>query len=176
MGEIWKRSTDAEGYEISNCGNVRNARTKKVLHPVIRNGYPCIVTKPFGKYSKSVSYSIHRMVAKEFIRNPLNLPQVNHISGNKLDNHVENLEWVTAKENTQHAIQHGLRDGVVTAHTKPVVQISIKGILIQIFSSAPEAAKATGICRSSITNCTCGKSKTAGGFIWKRLADWGRDT
>lgn len=61
---------------------------------------------------KKMSFKIHREVAKAFIPNPDNLPQVNHKDCNKDNNTVSNLEWVTNKENCHHAIRNGLWDNV----------------------------------------------------------------
>jgi hypothetical protein len=61
---------------------------------------------------KARRMSVHRLVAMSFIPNPNNLPQVNHINGNKKDNRVSNLEWVSARDNTLHAITHNLRSNM----------------------------------------------------------------
>jgi len=71
------------------------------------NGYLCVIlqganTKPFNK-------SIHRIMAEAFIPNPCNKPWINHIDGDKHNNNLKNLEWCTAKENSQHAVKTGLR-------------------------------------------------------------------
>ena len=58
---------------------------------------------------KSKDYFVHRLVAKYFVPNPDNLPVVNHKDGNKLNNHADNLEWVTSSENNRHAFATGLK-------------------------------------------------------------------
>ena len=57
-------------------------------------------------------YSVHRLVAEAYILNPLQKEQINHINGNKQDNRIENLEWVTAKENMIKAVEIGLFDNI----------------------------------------------------------------
>jgi len=108
--EKWKDIEGYEGiYQVSNLGGI------KTLNPRYKNK---IILKPYGKsYSniflyknneKRRRYMVHRLVAKAFIPNPENKPMVNHINGVKADNHVSNLEWVTAKENIAHACKLGI--------------------------------------------------------------------
>lgn len=111
--EIWKEIAGAKGFiEVSNEGRVRSLLrgTPRILKTQVDNkGYHRIrVTIEQIK----MSYRVHREVAKAFIDNPSNLPQVNHIDGNKDNNRVSNLEWVTNKENADHAIKNGLWDSV----------------------------------------------------------------
>lgn len=79
-----------DNYYIAEDGTVL-----KAMKPWLNGGYKCV--KLNGKHE-----SIHRLVAKAFIPNPENKPEVNHIDGNKQNNHVSNLEWVTSKENINH--------------------------------------------------------------------------
>ena len=115
--EIWKDIKGYEGlYQVSNRGRVRriffinNVTEKekiKVLTPLKHNrGYLSVSLCKNGKQKMRL---IHRLVAQAFIENKFNKKEINHINGNKKDNRVENLEWVTSKENTKHAIENGLK-------------------------------------------------------------------
>lgn len=116
--EIWKKVTGFETYEVSNFGRVRSLNRQvgckgghtlikkgKILKPFIVGGYYCV-----GLWSKSKTKTsrVSRIEAEAFIPNPENKSQVNHNDGNKLNNHLPNLEWATPRENTQHAIRTGL--------------------------------------------------------------------
>lgn len=105
VNEIRKPYTNYENlYEVSNLGYVSNYR--KILKPyVINAGYKSVKLHSNGKKSGKL---IHRMVAEMFIPNLENKPDVNHKDGNKLNNHVDNLEWCTKSENMTHAVKIGL--------------------------------------------------------------------
>lgn len=101
--EIWNTILGYENYKISNYGNLKNKKTNKIL--LIDKGYYRVSLYNKGK---SKHFSIHRLVAINFLPNIQNKPCVNHIDGNKLNNRVENLEWCTQKENINHAWKNGL--------------------------------------------------------------------
>ena len=102
--EEFKQITEFPNYEVSNFGRIRTP--KMVKTPVYdKDGY---YQTTFFNNGKRKTMKIHRLVAKEFIPNPLNLPQINHKNGIKTDNYIENLEWCTVKENNKHAINTGL--------------------------------------------------------------------
>lgn len=111
MKEIWKgmiyNNIDySDKFLISNQGNVYSKYFNRNIRPHIdQNGYYRWVTKIKGK---PINFGVHRAVACTFIPNPNNLPQVNHKDCNKLHNFVTNLEWVSNKENSDHAIKNGL--------------------------------------------------------------------
>lgn len=99
--EIFKQIDGYEDYEVSTWGRVFNKRTGNFLTPYHRHkGYLRVGLKN----SKGIKhFKVHRLVAKAFIPNPENKPQVNHIDGNPGNNSVTNLERVTNKENREKA-------------------------------------------------------------------------
>lgn len=103
--EEWKQIKDFPNYEISNTGKIRN-QNKKELKPFNQNnGY---VQVQLYKDSFNKRFLVHRLVAKAFIPNNENKKYVNHIDGNKHNNCITNLEWVTNSENILHARRTGL--------------------------------------------------------------------
>lgn len=102
--EIWKDIKDYEGlYQISNLGNIKNLKTNIVKTPSSSNIHSYLVVR-LVKNKKGKCFNAHRLVAQAFIPNPDMLPIVNHIDGNIHNNRVENLEWVTNRQNMFHWI------------------------------------------------------------------------
>lgn len=114
MTEQWKKVHGTHGMvEVSTLGRVRSLLrpTKTVLKlQADKKGYQRVRVTISGE---KMTFKVHREVAKAFIPNPDNKPQVNHIDGNKSNNAVDNLEWVTNLENARHAIKAGLFDSVL---------------------------------------------------------------
>jgi hypothetical protein len=110
---------------------------------------------------------IHRLLAQHFIPNPLNKPQVNHIDGNKQNNALSNLEWVTAAENSQHAVRIGLCDARTTAQSVPIRQLTLDGTLVAEHVSLHEAGRTTGVAWQNISKVVRGIRPKAGGFMWE---------
>jgi hypothetical protein len=96
-----KYEVTEEGSVFSNVGN-----KKELIGKITNGGYRMII---LTVNKKKLYKLVHRIVAEAFIENPLNKPEVNHINGDKTDNRVENLEWVTAQENQLHATKTGLQ-------------------------------------------------------------------
>ena len=146
-----------------------------------KSGY--LSVELFDENGKSKRLLIHRLVAMAYIPNPENLPQVNHIDENPLNNAVSNLEWCTAKYNmnygngakTRHSkIDYTTESRKTTARingakqSKTVLQYSRNGEFIARYNSAAEASRKMGANHSHILECCNGKRyKTVNDFIWK---------
>ncbi len=104
--EIWKDIINYENlYQVSSFGNIKSIKNNKILKQGISWNYLRI---KLYKDNKGKSYSVHRIVAENFIKNKKNKPIINHKDGNKQNNNVKNLEWATYKENQKHAFRTGL--------------------------------------------------------------------
>jgi hypothetical protein len=98
-----------ENYEVNEEGVVRHRSTKRIKHQrIIRGYYYC----DLHFRGKRKNWSVHRIVATHFVKNLDNKPEVNHIDGDKFNNHYSNLEWCTRKENLKHARDNYLIDNI----------------------------------------------------------------
>jgi hypothetical protein len=146
MLEVWKDVIGYEGiYQVSNFGNVKSlgnefSRKERLLKLSFQSkGYLTVVLQ---KYAKRKMVLVHRLVAEHFISNIDNKPQINHINGIKTDNRLENIEWVSHRENLDHAIENNLvlkGDKNPTSKLKENEVITIhdflsKGVCIEILS------------------------------------------
>jgi hypothetical protein len=161
----------AERYQVLPNGTILGRKGKPLkLHPN-KSGYVNVNTWVKGKQK---TYLLHRLVALMYIPNPLNLPEVNHKDGDKLNCHVDNLEWVSRSDNIQHGVTNGLipptwkgKSGSKHPRSKPVYQCDGCGYPIKEFESVRQASKETGIYHNLIYDNLKNKLRSAGGFIWK---------
>lgn len=167
--EVWKDVKGYEGhYQVSNLGNARSldreVLNQGVVQPIkgrilkagIRNGYKSVV---FSLNGKVKNHSMHRLVAEAFIDNEYNLPVVNHIDENKLNNAVNNLEWCTQRENI-------LKSSKQTCKPREVAQYTLDGALVKIWHSASRASKDTPFDDSLIRKCCTGERNKHKGYKW----------
>ena len=185
MREEWKDIEGYEGmYQVSNKGNVKSLERKvwdsrgyyrTVTEKILKTGesgrgYLIVVLCKNGKMK---TCKVHRLVAEAFLENPQGLPEVNHLSEDKTDNSLENLEWVSHKYNCSYGTRikriAEANSKALTNHpklSKSVIAISKVSGLITEFKSIHEAERVLGINNSNIAACLKGKRKSAGGFYW----------
>lgn len=163
-----------EGYLISKEGLVYSLKTKRILtNYQSKDGYVTI-------FINKKTYKIHRLLALQFIENIDNKPFINHINGIKNDNRLENLEWVTAKENTVHAWKNNLckpirywkgKSGANHNCSVAILQYDLQGNFIAKHIGMRELGTKLNVNYQNISKCARGLQKQAYGYIWKYEAE-----
>lgn len=166
---IWKEYPECDKYLVSNTGEIKRSdkcirKSNRLLMGSKVNGYR-FMTLFIDKDTPKLNRLVHRMVAQTFIPNPLNLPVVNHKDTNILNNHVDNLEWVTYKENMNtEETKKNLRIG---KNSKTIHQVEIEtGEIINTFDGANDGQNKTCIdCRTILKVCNYyNGNKNYGGY------------
>lgn len=197
MEEVWKDIPNYEGrYQVSNMGRIKSLPREmrcgngmgihkvkeRILSQVTRrkvispNGsthiynYAHVMLKKMGQRQ---TFQVHRLVAKAFIPNPDNLSDVNHKDENGLNNRVDNLEWMSHKDNCNYGTrnQRSAAGNINNPSiSRRVLQLTVDGKPIKEYPSAKEAYRQTGVWPTSIQDCANhGRHKTAGGYKWEWL-------
>lgn len=176
--ERWLFIREFEGrYEVSNCGRIRSFLTGRILIQQVSNsGYQSVQlwmrNKGYGRF-------VHRLVAEEFLAHFKPDLQVNHLDGNKANNHLGNIELVTGSENMRHAVRElGFRPpaprfGSQNHNARPVEKLDVDGRFLTRYESAADAVR-EGFRASCITECCNGTQKTHRGFRWRHGTSGGR--
>ncbi len=153
--DIW-RGTKYPGYSASWGGRSCGPQGKVLRESISNSGYKTVNICEKGRPKRR---SVHRIVAETFIPNPNGLEQVNHIDGNKLNNCVKNLEWVSRSDNGKHAARRlGKNFGL---KSRPVFNLNTG----DKYATIGEAAEVTGVAYSSLWEAL-NKGTRSGGAYW----------
>lgn len=169
MQEIWKDIEGYEGcYQVSNLGRVKSlmyGKEKILKAQVVTNGYLAVSLCKEGKIKK---HTIHRLVAKAFIENPDNLPQVNHRDENKTNNTIQNLEWCSAEYNMNYGNRNKRSVESNTNNPKKSKQVLCVETN-KIYPSVMQVKREFGFSNSNISKVCLGKIKSAYGYTWRYI-------
>jgi len=186
--KLWKDISGYENiYQVSTFGNIKRINTGRILKPSKDNkGY---LRVNLSKEGVAKTFLVHQLVAIEFIPNPLLLDNIDHINTVAYDNRVENLRWVTYKENNnneltkiknsiaktgknhplygKHHKEQTIYRMINSSNEKIVLQYNFSGEFIKEWRSINSIEKEIGYNHSNICSCCNGKRKSAYGYIWR---------
>lgn len=168
-------------YLVYDNGQVFSLYSNKFIkQSKDKQGYCLVRIKIHGK---TAVRRVHRMVALMFVKNPNNLPQVNHKDEDKNNNSVDNLEWVTVQQNCNYGTRNRrisqamlgkpshCYSGADNSKSKPIAQYNVDGSLIATYPNCRIACET--VCpdsphmRKAINAAALGRRKTAAGFVWR---------
>lgn len=179
-------------YKVSNAGDIKSlhGKNERIIKQFINNKGYYIVN--LHKKNNVKKITVHSLVAHMFIENLENKPEIDHIDGDKSNNNVKNLRWVTRKENLSNVISKerhkkamknreitdewkknisNATQGSKNPRAKKIIQYDLSGNLIKVWDYIKQASEELLINKSGIINCCRGKNKTAGGYIWRYYED-----
>ena len=166
MKEEWRTIKNTDGkYSVSNLGNVKRNEHYTIVSPTSthtngaklfykerklnpylnKDGYR--IVKLHLEEGNIRTVSVHRLVAENFIPNPNNYPQINHIDENRINNNVDNLEWCTATHNANHGTR---KEKLRKISGIRVAQYDLQGNLLKIWENPNDIEKELGIKKGSI--------------------------
>ena len=174
--EIWKNIDGYDNYQVSNLGNVKSLNYRRTGKEEIlkagktKDGYLFVILYKNGERK---TYRVNRLVWETFNGKIPEGYQVNHISEDKTQNNLENLNLMSPKENVNYGTRNeraGKTNSIVLKNrkdcSKEICQYSIDGKLIKIWPSTMEIERELGFIHNAISQCCLGKIKTSYGYIW----------
>lgn len=155
------------GYLINKKGEIFSEFKGEVMKPALRSGYHFVVI--MTDTGKRVNKMIHRLMAETFLPNPDNLPEIDHIDGNALNNNLDNLRWVTKKENQNNPISRERRYKAIIDKQGIPIKAFYNGEFVGYFTCLMEAARKFNLHCTLISKQVRGKIDNVNGYKFERL-------
>jgi len=179
MNEVWKDIESYKGaYQVSNFGKVRSLnRTTRNNHNLIgktlslRNNNYGYYTVILYKNCVGISFTVHRLVMSAFTKNTDNKPCINHLDEDKHNNHINNLEWVTVRENINYGTRTQRSTDTRARNPKVMIQLIATNIITldKLFFKSAKEAESFGFERTNVSKCSRGIRPSYKGFTWIKL-------
>lgn len=167
--ETWKSIDDFPKYQVSDQGRIKNIQTDRIFTGS-KDAFGYMHVRLVNPYGGITLKKVHRLVAEAFLPNPESKPIIDHIDGDKTNNALSNLRWVTYSENSR-AYEASKGQRKTAAKNRKIAQYSLDGALIAEFATVTEASKVTGAGDFGIYSACAGKLRTANGFMWRFYDD-----
>lgn len=167
--ETWKSINGFPKYQVSNQGRIKNIESGRIFTGT-KDAFGYIHVRLINPQGKYTLRKVHRLVAEAFLPNPEGKPIIDHRDGDKTNNTLDNLRWVTYSENSvayikKRAEANSEKKQNQTSHK--IAQYTLDGKLVATFNKGSEITKTTDISKYGIYYTCYGKLKSFGGFMWR---------